>query len=456
MGIVTSGLLAYYNSLQGVSGTNWANIAPGAATGTDGTMQGTSVTTFQGSTGMYFAGSTSDYVTMTLPVAMQSVTDATLEYRVNCNTSDNVAVGYFISSDNEPLTYVYQKGVALTGIFDTHYSDWIYQTPTNVGFTDSVDNYITITCNTATRTISAYVNGVFAGSYQPTTIGKISNDTKFRLGSATGAPTAIIDNVRIYNRVLTQAEITQNYNNGTAIGLSTNASVTGVAGAATASSGVPTVSTQKQINITGVAGTSTASAGIPIITATKTATISGVVGTATASSGIPSVTATKTVSVTGVVATATASAGVPTISVGGNASINAVVGTSTASAGIPSITATKTASITSVVGTAAASSGIPSVSTTKTASITGVKATATASAGIPSISTFSGVTVQAIVATATAFVPVPFINGRLLSSTVYLNASRNLQVALQASKSQQVALSGNQSKQINLKGVLNN
>jgi hypothetical protein len=216
MPIVTNGLLGYWNSKQGVSGTTWQNIAPNA-TGSNGTIHGTTVTTFSGSNGMYFNGTASNYVDIPVPTALQSVTSATIEFRVNNNSNDSASQGYFLSSDNEPLLWAYQNGVALTGIFDTHYTDWIYKTPS--GFTDNVDNYITITADTVTGYITVFVNAVQKGQYKPTSIGKLSNDTVFRLGSTTSPPTAIIDNVRMYNRVLTQSEIIQNYNNGTMVAL---------------------------------------------------------------------------------------------------------------------------------------------------------------------------------------------------------------------------------------------
>lgn len=221
MAIVTNGLVGYWNSLQGISGSTWQNIAPGA-TGSNGTITNASVGSFNGSTGMVFNGTTNTHVDITVPTALQSVTSATLEMRVNMSSaqSSNGTYPDFITSTDKYLLYVVTGTIWLSGIFDSNRTDYRKSVP---GFTDNADNYITITADTSANLITIYINGVSKGSYTPTSIAPLSDTTIFSLGNNpsgdSSMPNGIIDNVRLYNRVLTQSEITQNYQNGTAVGL---------------------------------------------------------------------------------------------------------------------------------------------------------------------------------------------------------------------------------------------
>ena len=77
-----------------------------------------------------------------------------------------------------------------------------------------------IVLNRATNLASVYINGVLSGTPQSiSVVGSLSNALAFRIGAVNNNVTSwggSLDDVRVYNRVITQAEITTLYNLGTA------------------------------------------------------------------------------------------------------------------------------------------------------------------------------------------------------------------------------------------------
>lgn len=220
--LVTNGLIGYWNSKQGVNGTAWKNIAPSTSGQYDATLSGAAVQ----SNGMYLDGNGA-YINIPIPTELQSVSPATFEFRLNLTATQTNSAPDLLS-DSRYIMYAYQANVIrLSGIFDSVRNQDVRLSVPNM-YASDVDSFITITADPATNVISIYKNGTKINSYNPTSLGipgTVSTilapaQTILRLGSkVTNYPQGVIDNVRLYNRVLSDPEISQNYAIGKEIGL---------------------------------------------------------------------------------------------------------------------------------------------------------------------------------------------------------------------------------------------
>lgn len=212
-GIVTNGLVGYWNSKQGVSGTTWANIAPATQGQYNGTMVGVSVT----ANGMDFQANPNS-VTIPVPDAMKVVTNATFECRM---IADDGWMDVVSQSDGRELFWIGPDILVPSGLFDAdHYTDkfTIYTQMANTIV------YLTVTADLTTNRITWYfyypATGTTVSEYYATAIGTMAAGNVFLLSGTAGARYyGILDNVRIYNRVLTAAEIAKNRAVGTDVGL---------------------------------------------------------------------------------------------------------------------------------------------------------------------------------------------------------------------------------------------
>lgn len=210
--IVTSGLVSYYNSKQGVSGSTWSNIAPATTGSYDGTLYGTVV----GAEGMTFTGSEGDYVEIPLPTDLQTVSNATFEFRMKVSSRG----GNEVISDgtSDYMLYAWTGGFRSSGIFNVSRTDFT-EDISDVGEGDMI---ISITADATNGLITYYVNGVKVAE-ESATVDKLVPSNLIRIGShsTTYSPTGVIDNIRIYNRILTEAEIQQNVDVWDEVGLTT-------------------------------------------------------------------------------------------------------------------------------------------------------------------------------------------------------------------------------------------
>lgn len=259
MALTTSGLVAYYNSKQGISGTTWSNIAPGA-TGLHLTLSGGADTSGAATVGVLFDGTSGRAESAD---SYTTATQFTLEAWINQTVAATAGIFGFYSSDtlrgyigtnssSDYFTYVDQAGSnrATTGT-TTKPSTLM---ATNVHFVMRYDG----------SAITNWINGVQLGSSAVTPAGLQGIPTMGSRKLAAGPSNyfkGYIMVARSYNRALTNTEIGDNYAFGTAVGLSsgTTYSVTGN------SDGVSTASSSPVMvrSVTGTAaGTSTASANV--------------------------------------------------------------------------------------------------------------------------------------------------------------------------------------------------
>ena len=214
-GIVTNGLLAYWNSKRGVNGTTWGNIAPATQGQYSAFVNGAIVT----SDGMTFNSST-DHVQIPIPTELKAVTSATFEMRVNSYGLFNQGWADIVNQDGRELIWIGPDELVLSGIFDAN--KWLdhkgIYTPIK-----NVELYLTVTADLTTNRITAHLHNPVTNTtvtdFYTTTIGTFSNGDFVWLSRTQTPYTGILDNIRLYNRVLTQAEISQNWAVGVNLGI---------------------------------------------------------------------------------------------------------------------------------------------------------------------------------------------------------------------------------------------
>lgn len=222
MPIVTDGLLAYYNSKQGVSGTKWTNIAPAAsaANGIEATLQGAAVI----ASGMELSGT--DIIKVPVPTTL-SDTDGPFSWDMrvkgtNLGSTSNIWLMKFgdaLSSTNNGLWY---EGANMLFSLDVGTSDFLgYDSGSgnfNIDLNANQEYFLSFTFDPTSNIGTFYVDSILVGSVTYSTGSRLvgyGHTTIYLTGSLNG----IIDNVKIYNKVLSQAEVTQNFNNGPNVGL---------------------------------------------------------------------------------------------------------------------------------------------------------------------------------------------------------------------------------------------
>jgi hypothetical protein len=223
-GVETNGLIAYYNSNQGVINTTWQNLA---STGSK-----YDVTLVNGPTrtanGMLFTAGSSQWAYLTTPSELSN-SSATLEFRMNIT-----------NANAEPD--IFSSGADTSGVNDTYNifpgtdGTTLYVEPSGNALTfpnvvvNNVDIWITVVLNTSVvpSTLTLYKNGQKVGNAVTTSSTNIlanQADGYLNLTDASFPIDGILDNLKIYNVALNDTQVLANYNNGTAVGLGSTSAV---------------------------------------------------------------------------------------------------------------------------------------------------------------------------------------------------------------------------------------
>uniref|UniRef100_A0AB39C702 ConcanavalinA-like lectin/glucanase n=1 Tax=Bacillus phage KoopaTroopa TaxID=3234046 RepID=A0AB39C702_9CAUD len=223
MGIVTNGLIAYWNAQQGISGTTWSNIAPANESKFPLTLANTTVESDR----VLFKGLTSSRAVTSENVA--GVTSHTVEMFISADALYEFASGvpfYAITTMSNRGGFILNttKDVNRLEYSDTSTASTFAITPNNsivkgsiiqiFAIVDALDISVSLGVNGTilTRTTTTYSN-------LPKLVGLITLGVRKYNTSYFDPFKGYIYSTKIYNRVLTPQEITQNYNNGIAIGL---------------------------------------------------------------------------------------------------------------------------------------------------------------------------------------------------------------------------------------------
>jgi hypothetical protein len=223
MGIVTSGLVGYWHAQQGVNGSTWNNIAPNTTGLYNGTITGGATTQ---SGGMYFDG-VDDVTTITNFDAINTLTDFSFQVLMSfISTGNNITpyswfvdannrYGFIIDPSSKP-NYGYNTGGTFNSMTGTS------------ALTPGQQYLLTVVHNASGR--SFYVDNTLIKQDTVTMVGKTYKlgigayfaDT----GPAINYFKGYVINAKVYNKALTSAEISQNYTNGTAVGLTSGTAFT--------------------------------------------------------------------------------------------------------------------------------------------------------------------------------------------------------------------------------------
>lgn len=214
MGIVTDGLIGYWHYQQGVSGSAWNNIAPATSGIYDGQIFGAILQ----SDGMYFDG-VDDYINFNSFAPLVGLSEFTIDivatnpYDLNVrvlfgmyvNSSTRLSLGYY-----EEKTYISMYRSGLSEIF-------------GVKAIPYGNRSFVLTMGAEGR--KTYIDGVFDVGDNYTFAFPLTIPSKVVVGAATASLSrnnffkGKIIAIRIYNKSLTQTEITQNYSVGVNVGL---------------------------------------------------------------------------------------------------------------------------------------------------------------------------------------------------------------------------------------------
>jgi hypothetical protein len=191
MGIVTSGLVGYWHYEQGVSGNTWSNIAPATTGSYNGTISGATLQ----ADGVFF-----DSVDDNAALSNFNLSTYTIEFYFKRN--DYGKVFQFDGSNGLSLA------VDSSGIVGIS-RDWNYYSTSQT--IDTAYHHMVITYTNSS--VKLLIDGVQVWTYA-----NIFN----ALGNLKVSPEFIGMKVvyfRLYDKVLSPSEVTQNYNSGTTIGL---------------------------------------------------------------------------------------------------------------------------------------------------------------------------------------------------------------------------------------------
>ena len=200
---LTDGLMEYW-SMDQSSGTNVINNISG---GTNGTATADNPVWSMGKlgNGLNFTDQTTKYVDIT------GVTSTTKSYTF-CfwiwDYGGSAPNDYIIDSQTGRITIhvtdseeLRVSGIGATGVFDILASDW---------------NYVCVVLDSSVSNARAYINGTQSGSnmtYDDRDIGGVVVIAN-RYSKTSGNPNMILDEVGIWNRTLTDLEISELYNSG--------------------------------------------------------------------------------------------------------------------------------------------------------------------------------------------------------------------------------------------------
>lgn len=225
MPIATNGLVAYYNSKQGVSGSKWTNISPN----TTGKYDGTIVGALLQDNGMYFDGN--DY--MTLPALTSNISDVWEIEVYAMRTILESGQNYSIYGGVDTSSFPYK--IFALGIYTIDGRLMSTTNPTS-GQTVSGQMFkVNYTYNTLTGKGEVYFNNSLVQTEDMTSSGyhyvnpsKLSTTVGgLMFGGSLGNPfIGHIASFKIYNRELTAQERTQNSQESTNVGLGSGGETT--------------------------------------------------------------------------------------------------------------------------------------------------------------------------------------------------------------------------------------
>lgn len=206
MPIVENGLLAYYNSKQGFDqvAKKWNNISSSTTGLYNGTINGNITLTADGS---YFTntGGVAHVEINNMPLS--SLSRLTIEFYTNVVTNSDI----FYFGTNQRFFSVNIDGKSIR-IFYNYYGSTLTETltlPTPI--TTNNGSYFALAIDSDKTSI--YQNGVklLDGAVGVTFSGIISDNIRIGSFESLYTPIGVIDNLRIYNRVLSTSEILENY-----------------------------------------------------------------------------------------------------------------------------------------------------------------------------------------------------------------------------------------------------
>lgn len=217
MPIVTDGLIGYWHYQQGVIGSTWENIAPATKGQYNGIINGAVVQ----SNGMYFDG-IDDYIYIDSLNPLSDSITLDIIFSVDNNRGQMGLVTGFKDGNNQFSAEI-RSFIPKDSIFYNFTNGTYVNTTTN-----DVYNYNTIykssyTYNKTVGMYKTYIDGVLKTTTNASTPG-FNNDYKISIGSGYyNSPqlyfSGKIISVKVYNKALTELEVTQNYNTGIEIGL---------------------------------------------------------------------------------------------------------------------------------------------------------------------------------------------------------------------------------------------
>jgi hypothetical protein len=191
------------NSYVG-SGTSWSDLSGNANTGTL-----TNGPTFSGGNGgVIVFDVTNDYINIPNNSSFNVTDNISVEMWVRIETTQANNLGFLIKYANGYLFYVINGKFR----FDSRNGDGTYYT--TIGTTNIQDGvWKYLVGQKSGLSYKVYVNGVLEGSTTANSVGNIASNVDLRLGTDDGTYlNGRIGTFKIYNRVLSAAEILQNYN----------------------------------------------------------------------------------------------------------------------------------------------------------------------------------------------------------------------------------------------------
>lgn len=212
--IVTNGLIGYWNSKRGVKGNKWNNIAPVNEYLYNASLVNTTVL----SKGMTF-DNINDYIDFNVPPMTDTITPFTWEIRVKAENLIDVP-SIIADGVGQYITYLSDNGAYFKVLIGDAYAQIAIPVALR-----TAERYLAFSYNPVNGLGKFYVNGVLIGTQGYLANQKFSNNGLFRLGGSYEATPqswhfkGVLDNFRLYNRVLSDSEIISNYNIGSEVGL---------------------------------------------------------------------------------------------------------------------------------------------------------------------------------------------------------------------------------------------
>lgn len=206
--IVTNGLLSYYHYKQGFSSTKWDNIAPSKLGQYDLSVSGATMN----ANGVYFDGINDLAIFGSFPSSSKKTYEISL---ILPNFSTNMRPFYPFTLEQNGLGIMYYnyQGYAVGWIVgsDSNGQPVLY----NGGNSDTSLKQVAITVDFDNFISKLYINGILVGTASSNTR-EGTSDSPLALFNDGGSSYSdgTLKLLRVYNRVLSDSEILQNYNVG--------------------------------------------------------------------------------------------------------------------------------------------------------------------------------------------------------------------------------------------------